>query len=82
MHTVAETHDTLLRTLPRVDGLGLGTTDQVQVCALAGAEAPSKTSTASTAPAGSLPTASRKHAVRRADRPITHAKSLMADLCL
>jgi hypothetical protein len=70
MHAVAEVHDTpsneLLLT-PR-PALGLGTTDQVRVCALAGTKAPSSNSTVSTAPAESLRPANSNG---RAHRPGT-----------
>jgi hypothetical protein len=36
VHAAAETHDTRLKELLSTAGLGLGTTDQVRVCALAG----------------------------------------------
>jgi hypothetical protein len=60
MHAVAEAHDTPSSGLLAAPGLGLGTTDQVTVCALAGTQAPSSNSPASTAPAESLRPATRK----------------------
>ena len=52
VHAAAETQDTPLRESSG-PALGLGTTDQARVCALAGTEAPSRASPATTAPAGS-----------------------------
>jgi hypothetical protein len=40
VHAVAETHDTPSSSLYACAGLGLGTTDQIRVCALAGSEMP------------------------------------------
>jgi hypothetical protein len=82
VHAVAETHDTPSRRLTWADGLGLSTTDQVRVCAPAGAPAASNTSPASTAPAGSLLPASRKRRVRRPDLPVTRPGIPMANPCL
>jgi hypothetical protein len=52
VHAVAEMHDTPWRSLIVGPGLGLGTTDQIRVCALAGSEAPDATVT----PRAAMPT--------------------------
>ena len=65
MQAAAETQETPERLLLLVPGLGLGTTDQVRACALAGTEAPSEASPVSTAPAGSVPPARSERRGRR-----------------
>lgn len=65
MHAVTDAQDTPASGLPFTPRLGLGTTDQLSVCAPAGAEAPSKTSPVTAAAADSLPPGVRKRPVRQ-----------------
>jgi hypothetical protein len=64
MHETAEAHDTPRRMLRDVPWLGLGTTDQVRACALAGTVPPSNTSPVSTAPTGNVLLASAQRRAR------------------
>jgi hypothetical protein len=67
--------------LPLARRLGLCTTDQVRVCALAGTAPPSNTSPVMTAPAGNHRPASGK-LLRRVDPPIVQVKKPMPNRLL